>query len=346
MGSFTSLLALDMEQASARKGAVGLLAVVLALVFIALFGTVGMTAGVAALFVFAADSPGAPADRIRGVLVMTVGGALIASVAVWAGTGTVWAATLLTFVIAGLGTIAAGFGAGAATRGLLLTLWAVVALSFAGDADSGLEVAGAYLVGGLIAAAILWVQARTPLAESAVGARDSTPALAEIVASPLGLFALVRAAAVGLATFLGIELFPEHAIWPALTVVLVLRPKLGDTLEKGVLRTIGTLVGVAAAGAVVALADGSDAVVIAAFLVAAFAMVALKDVNYWVFVLFLTAVLVLMQELLGADADAAGADRLLATLLGSGIAFAGIGVGLLIVRGPASGQRVEGDEDT
>ena len=334
----SSFLALDLEQASLRKGAVGLLVVVLALVFIALFGTVGMTAGVAALFVMAADSPGAPAARVRGVLTMTVGGALIAGVAVWAGTGEIWVATLLTFVIAGVGTLAAGFGSGAATKGLLLSLWAVVALSFSGDADSGLQVAGAYLVGGLVAAAILWGQSRVRSAEAApVGQPDSVPTIAEVVRSRLGLFALVRATAVGLATFLGIELFPDHAIWPALTVLLVLRPKVGETLEKGVLRTVGTLVGVVVAGAVVALADGSDALVIVAFLVSAFAMTALKDVNYWVFVLFLTAVLVLMQELLGADANAAGADRLLATLLGSGIAFVGLGIGLLIVRRPTSG---------
>ncbi|MGI9540069.1 MAG: FUSC family protein, partial [Miltoncostaeaceae bacterium] len=120
-------------------------------------------------------------------------------------------------------------------------------------------------------------------------------------------------------------------------------PNPGDSLETGVLRTLGTLAGGMAAVAVVALAGGSDAALIVAFCVAAFAMMAFKDVNYAVFVLFLTAVLVLMQGILGADAGAAAEQRLLATLLGAAIAFAALWIGLrLVPRGRAAPEGADG----
>lgn len=336
-----SSLALDLDQVNLRRGFVGLVAIAATIVFIAVFGIVGMTAGLAALFVVGADSPGAPRDRVQGVLVMTVVGALIAALAVWEGTDRMWLATLLTVVITGAATLAAGFGSTWATRGLLLSLWAVLALSVAGEDQSALELAAAYVLGGMVAAAILWLQSRTDqeAADEATEERAAR-ALGDIVLSPLGLFALLRAGAVGLATVLGIELFPDHPIWAAITVLLVLKPQVGEAVESGVLRILGTLGGVLAAAGIVALAGGSNAAVVVAFLAAAFGMVALKDVNYAVFVFFLTGVLVLIQDLLGEDAEAAADQRLLATLLGAGIAFAALWIGLrLVPRGGDAARR-------
>jgi len=326
-------LTLDLDQVDLRRGVVGLAGIVATIVFVAIFGTVGMTAGLAVLFVVVADSPGPRRDRLVGVLVITLVGALVAAIATWAGTDHVWVATLLTVGITAIATLAAGFGHAWAMRGILLSLWAVVALSVAGEGESALELAAAYVLGGLVAAAILWLQSRMSHepAEQATSSGPAARTLGEIARSPLGVFALLRAVAVGLATVLGIELFPEYPIWPALTVVLVLRPKVGATLEIGVLRTLGTLGGTMAAAGIVALAGGSDAAVIVAFLVAALAMMALKDVNYAVFVFFLSAVLVLIQDLLGKDADLAAEQRLLATLLGAGIAFAALWIVLRLV---------------
>lgn len=136
---------------------------------------------------------------------------------------------------------------------------------------------------------------------------------------------------------LGIVFFPEHAIWPALTVLLIIKPAVGDSIDAGVRRTFGTLAGVLAAEAIILVAGGSDIVVFLGFMVMAFAMTALKNVNYWVFVLFLTAALVLSQALIGEDADAAAAQRLVATILGAAIAFAAIGVGHFILARQTAG---------
>jgi hypothetical protein len=70
-------------------------------------------------------------------------------------------------------------------------------------------------------------------------------------------------------------------------------------------------------------------------------MFAFKNVAYWVYVLFLTGVLFLMQALVGADADAAAVDRLTATVLGAAIAFMGIGIGRLFISPDARRRRTE-----
>ncbi len=53
-------------------------------------------------------------------------------------------------------------------------------------------------------------------------------------------------------------------------------------------------------------------------------MIALQKVNYAVFTLFLTAMLVFALHVSGDDAIAGGIARLLATLVGAGIAFIAI----------------------
>jgi hypothetical protein len=327
------VLALDLDEVDVRGGLAASVAVLVAIVFVAVFGDVGVTAGLAALFVIAADQPGPVRQRWIGVLVVTVVGSSIAFVAVWAGIEHIWVATLLTFTVTAVATLTAGFGHVVAMRGLVLSMWAVLALSFAGAEESALALATAFLVGGAIAAVILWVEARGSSGSSVEAeAEAAAHSLEELIRSPLGWFALLRAGAVALATALGIALFPDHAIWPALTVLLVMRPKAGEALTAGVLRTVGTLGGVVAAEAVVYLAGGAGAVLFAAFMIAAFAMVALKRVNYAVFVLFLTAAIILSEALLGENTEAAATQRLVATVLGAAIAFIGIGLGRAILR--------------
>ena len=327
------LLALDLTKIDVRRGTAGTVAVLMAIVFVVIFGTIGMTAGIAALFVIAADQPGPVRQRWIGVVVITIFGSLIAFIAVWAGIEHIWVAVLLTFTITMVATLTAGFGHVVATRGLLLSIWAVLAFGFAGDEETALTIAIAFLGGGAIAAVLLWIEAHGSSQDAAEAeAEAAARTLEQLIRSPLGWFALLRAGAVGIATALGIVLFPEHAMWPALTVLLVMRPKAGEALAAGLLRTIGTLGGVLAAEAVIMIAGGSDVVVFVAFLLAAFAMLALKNVNYWVFVLFLTAAIVLSEALVGESAEAAAMQRLIATVLGAVIAFLGIGLGRLIAQ--------------
>lgn len=326
------LLAVDLDKVDFRKGIFGVLAVVIAVAVVALFGLVGETAGLAALFVMATDRPGSVSDRAAGVLIVMLAGSLIAFLAVWAGTDHALVAALLTFAITAVTTLASGRSPKAAGRALVLSIWAVFALSFTGDTRTALELALAFLLGGAIAAVILWAQGRRQPHEVVEHEdRDALKSFDELIRSPLAAIALIRASAVAVGTIVGILWFPDHPVWPALTVLLVMTSKPGEAISAGVLRSFGTLLGVLAAEIVVLLAGGSEAVLLIAFAFAAFGMFAFKNVAFWVYVLFLTVVLILMQALLGADASAAAGDRLLATIIGAAIAFIGIGIGRLVV---------------
>ena len=327
------ILELDLDAVDLHKGLRGLAAIGISVIFVAAFGTVGVTAGLAALFVIVADSPGRPRDRTVGVLVVTLVGSAIALIGTWAGTTHFLVAATLIFIITVAGTISAGLGRSWAIRGLLLSIWAVIALGLAGEEQAAIGLAMAFALGGMFAAAILLVTGRnTPQVSIEVEASAATRTLESIIHSPLGSFAVLRGGAVGIAVPLGAWLFPDHPVWAALTVLLVLRPAVGETVRVGVQRTLGTIAGVLLAEGMIILGDGSDVVLLAALLAAAFAMTALQSVNYAVFVLLLTAVLVLTQELLGLSAQATASDRLLATILGALIAFGGIAFAYLIQR--------------
>lgn len=329
------LLRLDLDAVDLHKGLTGLVSIFAFGVFVAVFGDIGMVAALATLFVIMADQPGSPRDRGLGVLFMTVAGSLIALVGIWAGTQHLLVATILTFVVVALATLAASLSAAFAIRGMLLAVWAVVAISLAGETETAVPMAVAFAGGGLIAAGVIWLRSRAlPASSVEAEAKAVERELGLIIRSPLGWFAFLRAAAAGVALWLGAALFPEHVIWAALTVILVMKPKLGETMASGLLRTMGTVLGVILAEALIAVSSGENVVVLAGFMVAGFGMAALQKVNYAVFVACLTSLLVLSDELVTGTGEATAMDRLAATLLGAAIAFIGIGIGRLLVGRP------------
>lgn len=341
------LLSLDRDAIDVRKGFTGLGSILAFGIFVAVFGDIGMVAALATLFVILADQPGALRDRGLGVLVMTVVGTIIALIGVWAGPQHALVASLLVFIVVALATLAAGFGPALAIRGMLLSVWVVVAISLAGETQSALQLALAFAGGGLVAAGILYVRARAlpePPLERQAGVASRT--LEQIVRSPLGWFALVRAATAALAMYLGAALFPDHPIWAALTVILVMKPKAGETVASGILRTLGTVLGVIVADAVIAASDGEVVVITIGFLLAGFGMVALQKVNYAIFVACLTALLVLADQLASGSGNATAADRLLATLLGAALALVAIGIGRVILGRPIVGVQEDPPGDT
>jgi uncharacterized membrane protein YccC len=334
------LLRLDLDAVDLRKGVTGLAFILSFAVFVGLFGDVGLVAGLATLFVILADHPGPPRDRGLGVLVMTVLGSLIALLGVWAGPlHPVFSASLTGLVVA-LSTLAAGLGASYALRGMLLSVWVVLAISLAGPTETAFQLALAFAAGGFIAAAVLWLRTRA-LPEPSVATEMETAARSaeEVIRSPLAWFALLRGGAAGLALWLGVILFPAHPVWAALAVILVLKPKAGDTLASGLLRSVGTVIGVILAEVVILVADSNDAVVAIGLLVFAFAMTALQKVNYAVFVACLTALLVLADQFARGSGEATAADRLLATLLGAAIAVGVIAIARLMLGQPVTGTQ-------
>ncbi len=344
MALVRELLKLDLEAIDLKKGLTALVAIAIAIAIVVVFGTAGMAAGLAMLFTILADQPGPLRARALGVAVMTLGGSAIALVALWAGTELIWVALPLTFVATALGTLVAGYGPTAAVRGLLLVVWAVLALSLGGELDLAISLTVAFAVGGVIAALIIWLRARAlpePPMEEEV--EVASQAFVELVRSPLGWFSLLRAAATTLALALGIAFFPAHPIWGALTVLIVLRPKAGETVAVGVLRTLGTLLGILVAEAVLVIAGSADAVLFLGLVVAGFGMGAFAKVNYAVMVAFLTALLVFASELLADAGERAAVDRLLATIMGAVLAFIALGIGRWVLTRRAGAKQAAGE---
>ena len=134
------------------------------------------------------------------------------------------------------------------------------------------------------------------------------------------------------AVFLGYWWFSSYPLWAAITVVVVVRPVLSDSLDIAVERTLGTAVGVVFALVAARAFPQSELGIMVVFLVSAFLMLAFMNANYTLFATFLTSTIVFAQRLVQADAFEAGWQRLLATALGAIIAIAAIGIGILAER--------------
>gem|GEM_PF-6188249 len=320
-----SIYRFDWTEIDVRGGltAVGVIAGVA--VVLTLFGTLGIAIGIAALFVMIADEPGSLRSRLSALALFTVGGSLLAFAGAWAGTSHVLVAGVLMAMIVYLATVAAALGKPAAVRGLLMALWVILALALSGTVDAPAELALAFLAGGVLGGIGVWISG---LIHSSPRSEDEKPPLISTLVgelwTPLGQFALIRGLSAGLATYVGIVLFPDFPIWIVISVLVILREERGATIQIGLLRTAGTLLGVIAASACLLLIGDSQTAVTAAFLLSGFAMIALQKVNYAVFTLFLTAMLVFALHVTGDDAWAGGIARLLATLIGAGIAFTAI----------------------
>jgi hypothetical protein len=275
----------------------------------------------------------------------------------WSG-GSTWSATLVATVVTYLGTLAAGWGSRVAAEGQFLVLLTVVMLMVGPTDLSPLEMALAFVAGGVISTAVSLVGGRwagdddvppagdqAPPADdeaSPANGHDDTPsdsapgddsearpvettldasAVSEVARSDIGVFALIRAFAVGVSTASGYLLFEDHPVWAMLTVVLVLQLPARQTWSTGLRRTIGTIAGVLIGSVIVQWLDTGTVAMVIAFLLAGFGMIAFKNVSYTVTTIFTTCVLLFSERILQEDTFSSGQQRIWATLLGTAIAL-------------------------
>jgi uncharacterized membrane protein YccC len=117
----------------------------------------------------------------------------------------------------------------------------------------------------------------------------------------------------------------ERGYWITLSSTVILRPYVGATLERAVLRVIGTIVG----GAIAALCatqlhnDAAIVVVLATLAVLAFSTLSL---NYGAFVVFLTPLVVLLIELGHGGGWKIAGERVADTVIGAALALVGMRV--------------------
>jgi len=105
-----------------------------------------------------------------------------------------------------------------------------------------------------------------------------------------------------------------------------MRPPTHQAVVVGLQRSLGTGVGVILAVAVAGVIGQNTPGLVILFLASAFLMMAVREVNYALFAMFVTAVVVYSQRILGADAAESGSDRLVETILGVAIALVVLGL--------------------
>jgi uncharacterized membrane protein YccC len=133
----------------------------------------------------------------------------------------------------------------------------------------------------------------------------------------------VRAAVLVAASDLVVRLADlSRGYWVSLTVLVVLRPDFGATLQRAVMRTLGTIIGLLLASELVRWVPGGDWWHVALIAIFAFTMRLAGPANVAPSAISLSALVVVLLEINGVPAHATLVDRSLATLAGGALAVA------------------------
>lgn len=329
------LTSFDREQFSLRSGLLGFVAIAAALVFLGLFGYVGIAAVLGAVVTVLAVARGPLRSRVVHGSVVAVVGSGLTVVGVWSGE-TGWVAGIVAGLVTFGATLFVAYGKAAVTSAYVLNLWVLLAQGFSASGKTTQGLAASFLVGGILAVALqpLGVLAarrsgREPPAggESGGQSEDSSRTswaaamrAALMLESPILRYALIRGLVIGFAALLGAYLFEAYPYWAALAAFVVIKSDPAESVASGVHRAVGTVCGAVVALALVGVVD-SRPVLTAVVAVASVLMVASQRANEAVYAFFLTIVLLLALRLVRADVETALAERVWATLLGVGLAF-------------------------
>ena len=112
----------------------------------------------------------------------------------------------------------------------------------------------------------------------------------------------------------------DRGYWVSLTVLVVLRPDFGSTLQRSVMRTVGTVVGLVVASELVHWVPGGQWWNVALIFVFAFGMRVAGPGNVALSAVSLSALVVVLLASNGVPAHATLVDRSWATLIGGGLA--------------------------
>jgi uncharacterized membrane protein YccC len=142
--------------------------------------------------------------------------------------------------------------------------------------------------------------------------------------SPYFLYGLRLGIGVAAGTwlYLALGLSDAHGLWIPVTIIVVLQPTLGGSVERVFERLGGTLVGVAIALGLLALIQDDEVVIVVLFPFLLFATVYLGRIDYAVAVVFITLSVVLLFNLLAPAGASTGLERLTGTAIGIAIGVA------------------------
>ncbi|HEY5412914.1 MAG TPA: FUSC family protein [Caulobacteraceae bacterium] len=239
-------------------------------------------------------------------------------------------------VVMGLGT---GLGTGAWWVMLQGFVFLVLAGSIPGDLREGLSRALLILVGGAVqCACVMGLRALAPgkfahlVPPNAVDPPGSwsewRAAVTRVLkpSEPEFGYALLLGVAAGVAAYLARKIALPNGYWAPMTVLLVLRRGTRETLTRGALRMIGTLVGAGAATLAMVWLKPSQEVLVVLAAVVAWGAYSVQWVNYGTFSTCVTAYVVFLFAFEGLPETVVIRHRIAATLIGGAIALAALGV--------------------
>jgi hypothetical protein len=286
-----------------------------------------LAAVIGALVVLSAEPPPAGRSWAVALLPLVVAGSVLTFIAVWID-GAPIPSALLAGAVGAAASLHAGRSRRAGVRGLIAVLWIIIALTLSATGVGALAYSVAFLIGAAAGAGVALLRAGK--AEAQDGADDDiegeeigddSATLRTLLTGPLGAFAALRGGGLAVAVLVGFTWFPSHPAWVAITAVLVMRPPTRQTLVVGVQRSLGTGVGVVVAVALAGVVGENTPGLVLLLLASAFGMMAVREVNYALFAMLVTSLVVYTQRILGADAAESGRDRFVETILGVAIAF-------------------------
>lgn len=329
----SGLFHIDREHLDVRLATWAVVAILVAGVLEVVIGQGGLQAVVAALLVSAVGRSSGPATMVTTMVAVTLVGGSIGLLA-YVSAESAWLAALFLALVCYLTGLAYAYGPMIGRVGYLLLLWAMAILI--GEAHGGdpFTTAVAFFVGGAVAIGVALVRERVggePLrsdAEAGGGEPVAAhPSLIDVARSDLGIWSLVRAGLTIVAVTLGYQLLANDLdpFWVAIPLLVVLVPDRDQALFKAAQRGIGTFLGVASTLALLTL-FGTEPAIIVVTLIATFGTVAFYHANYAIYAFFLTNTVLLYYWLAtGHDLDGPG-QRLIATVLGLGLAIVGVAV--------------------
>lgn len=127
--------------------------------------------------------------------------------------------------------------------------------------------------------------------------------LAEFCKSRISLQSIILRRAIrtaiclAIATTIAMFMHYSHSIWLPLTVVIVIQPTIGGTLRKGLQRSMGTLIGILLGGLILLLTGNNlhfNAIFLILAVFIAYYSQAFNQINYGIFVIPLTVIVVLL----------------------------------------------------
>jgi len=202
---------------------------------------------------------------------------------------------------------------------LQCALWLVISTAYPAHGLQALNRGCLILAGGLLQAMVTALACRiagSSISEwSGIQLEAPSPRISAIRAT------LAIAIAAALCQWLSAGASSQNAYWMPMTALIVLRSKFGQTVQRGIARTVGTMIGASLATVIVTAAPPGQWVLALGVVLFAWASYTLLNVNYAYFAVFLTGYVVFLMSLAGVSRHPLVMHRVLFTALGGALAL-------------------------